>query len=532
MSIKVWPATSLNRVFPRSTETLVGGIRLPVARGERASFQVCVRNEGEVEVRAAVDITGAEGLGVRIRRVGYVPVPHHSTHMGLDNLDGIGCIPGFVPDPLFPEQEVLMGPYETHAFWVTLTIPPDTRPGLRRVAATIKVGDDVYPVPDVAVDVRPVTLQPAHDFPVTHWFYADQLLLWYKLKAWEEKFWQILPDYMKDLVEHGTNCMYVPVFTPPTDGIKRASQLLRITTPSPGKYVFSFADVRRWVRIAKTCGARYFEWTHLLPQWDKSHAIPVYLDTNNQESLLWPSDTKAVSDTYRNFLQQFLPAFKEFLDEEQILQQSFFHVGDEPAKDVIQHYRAAREMIREIAPWYRTMDAMADIDYAREGLTDIPVPITSVATAFIDAGFPAWVYFCCWPRGRFVNRLMDSPLSVIRMTGWLFHKLQPKGFLHWGYNCWNHPWTQTTVDPYREGDVNMWPGWPYGDPFVVYPGPDGPVDSIRWEVFAESLQDMALLKTVGIPADDPMLAEVQRYDDFPRTPAWINAAREKLLGEA
>ncbi|NMC81236.1 MAG: DUF4091 domain-containing protein, partial [Armatimonadetes bacterium] len=97
---------------------------------------------------------------------------------------------------------------------------------------------------------------------------------------------------------------------------------------------------------------------------------------------------------------------------------------------------------------------------------------------------------------------------------------------------WNHPWTQTTVDPYREGDVNMWPDWPYGDPFVVYPGPDGPVDSIRWEVFAESLQDMALLKTVGIRADDPMLAEVQRYDEFPRTPAWINAARERLLGEA
>ena len=55
---------------------------------------------------------------------------------------------------------------------------------------------------------------------------------------------------------------------------------------------------------------------------------------------------------------------------------------------------------------------------------------------------------------------------------------------------------------------------PYGDPFMIYPGPDGPIDSIRWEVFAESLQDYAMLQTAGIKPDDPLLSELKSYADF------------------
>lgn len=52
---------------------------------------------------------------------------------------------------------------------------------------------------------------------------------------------------------------------------------------------------------------------------------------------------------------------------------------------------------------------------------------------------------------------------------------------------------------------------PHGAPFVVYPGENGPIDSIGWEVFAESLQDYALLQTANIDPDDPMLAELKSY---------------------
>jgi hypothetical protein len=126
------------------------------------------------------------------------------------------------------------------------------------------------------------------------------------------------------------------------------------------------------------------------------------------------------------------------------------------------------------------------------------------------------------------NRFLDTPPPMIRMNGWLFYRLGAKGFLHRGYNYWQAIELEVNVDP--DTCAAAWPGIPYGDPLVVYPGEDGPIDSIRWEVFAESLQDYVVLEAAGIRPDDPMLAPIRGYADFPRSEAWINEALRKALG--
>jgi len=64
---------------------------------------------------------------------------------------------------------------------------------------------------------------------------------------------------------------------------------------------------------------------------------------------------------------------------------------------------------------------------------------------------------------------------------------------------------------------------------VIYPGTDGPVDSIRWEVFAESLQDYALLQACGIDPDNALLQDIRDYADFPRDVEWLKRQRRYLL---
>ncbi|NLF86534.1 MAG: DUF4091 domain-containing protein, partial [Lentisphaerae bacterium] len=77
-----------------------------------------------------------------------------------------------------------------------------------------------------------------------------------------------------------------------------------------------------------------------------------------------------------------------------------------------------------------------------------------------------------------------------------------------------------------------WPGWAFGDTFLVYPGAEGPVDSIRWELFGESLQDYALLQTAGIGRDDPLLAPLRAFNDFPKAADWRPALKAKLYARA
>ena len=545
--IDCWLATSLRRIFPSTPASDASRLELLAARNSRVSFQACVRNVTEKPVDIRVEVSS--DLDISIRRVGYVPVKHHNTDTEESELDGVGHVPGFVPDPLLPENSVTAGPFESHSFWITIIIPADASPGKRELEVRFRFGPtsqtcQTCQTAVAAIAVSPLVIRPADDFPVAHWFYADALCDWYEVEPFDEGFWQIAKPYMQDMVEHGGNCMYVPLFTPPTDGVKRPTQLVKVTasglrSDSSDKsdlsdrqeYKFDFADVKKWVDLARECGATWFEWTHFFWQWGVKYALRIYRSNHADGSaLLWPPETPATSETYRNFLTQFLPKFHEFLQAESLLDRSIFHVSDEPHGDEhLENYRRARAMLKNLAPWMKVADALSDIRFGLEGLTDMPIPSISVAKSFVEAGIPSYAYYCCGPRGKYLQRLMDTPLAKIRMSGWLFHKLHAQGFLHWGYNYWYKSQTQELIDPFTEQSGSAWPGWAYGDPFVVYPGPDGPIDSIRWAVFAESLQDLALLRTAGIDPDDPLLGDLKDYNDFPRTEEWIVLARRRIL---
>ena len=499
------------------------------ARGERLSFQALVRNPGEQVAVVAAAVDAPEALTVTIRRIGYVPMPHFNSETPMEELDGVGFLPGYVPDPLFPETTVTMGGWETHGFWITLQIPREAVPGSYPLAITLTAGEEASITLTATVTVHAAVLPARKDFPVTHWLYADALLDWYKLQPFEERFWELLDIYFADMAAHGQDTIDVPVFTPPLDGVKRPTQLLHVRRDG-NRYLFDWSLVRRWIAAARAHGLRQFEWTHFFTQWGVQYAIRIYHGRGEHEVLLWPPETGATSAIYRNFLAQFLPEFKNFLEAEGLMECSFFHLSDEPhGEEHLVNYRAARALLRELAPWMRVMDALSEIGFAREGLTDIPVPIINNAPDFIKEGFPAWAYFCCGPRGHYLNRLLDTPLAKIRMSGWLFYRTRVRGFLHWGYNYWYQSQTRHMIDPFTVTDGLRWPGWAHGDTFMVYPGADGPIDSLRWEVFAESLQDYALLQAAGIDPDDPLLADIVDYADFPRDAAWIARRRAEVL---
>ena len=539
LSSVITPSTVCN--FPAVPLPARGLAKIDAALNERFSFQLAVKTDADAKV--AVSASVPDGWNVRIRRVGLVPMQHHNSNMSANplDLDGMGSIPGLVPDPLFDETTAILAFGETVSFWFTVTPPANAKPGDYRIAieaTPLDRGDDTKrigkPVSrSVAVRLHNVRIAPRRDFDITHWFYNDCIIQRYGTNLFDERYWTLLEAYLKNIAAHGQNVIYVPLFTPPLDTDKSPSQLLKVSRAKNGRYAFDWSDVRRYVKTAKKCGIEKFEWTHLFSQWGCKYAIRIYEGQGETEKTLWPAETTATSGTYRAFLTQLLPELRKFLAAEKILGKSIFHVSDEPHGDEARaSYKAARAMLRELAPWIKTMDALSQIEFAREGLVDMPVPTIQTALDFLKEGIDSWCYYCCGPREDYLQHLMDTPLAKVAMHGFLFYRWPFKGFLHWGFNYWNKSQTRIPIDPFTVSDAGKWAGgWAYGDTFLVYPGENGPIDSMRWEIFAEAMQDYALLQTLGIKRDDPLLRQIASFRDFPKDASWRLATRKKLFAK-
>ena len=92
-------------------------------------------------------------------------------------------------------------------------------------------------------------------------------------------------------------------------------------------------------------------------------------------------------------------------------------------------------------------------------------------------------YYCGGPDLPYSNRLHTMPASANRIMGTLLYVYNCDGFLHWGYNFWNEGSTGRYADP-----LSLSPDYYFhpGDPCLVFPGPDGPIDSMRLMVFARA----------------------------------------------
>lgn len=533
-TVSVWLETSLKRVFPQSLPAATPALEILAARNSHVAFQVCFRNQTKDQTHVSCTMEDAASFTPGIRYVGLVPMKHFNTDVTPGELDGVGYLPGWLPDPLYPRQDADANPYESRSFWITLHVPADLTPGIHTCHVKISWGkgeDAVTRSLPVTVKVSSLVIQPRKNFHVTHWWRGEAVSLQYKTQMFDEKWWQITQTLMQDLWDHGNDVAFIQNFFELRTVFKHPCQMLIVGEPQPGKYTFDWSRIKRFVEMCRKIGYKKFEWAHLWLYWGVKDAMHVYKEQNGVYTLLWDKDLPATSDIYINFLKQYLPALHQFLVSEDMLNDSYFHLSDEPWSEHIENYQKARDILRKLAPWMKVMDALSDVRYGKQHLTDIPVPIITSDQAYRDAHIPHWVYFCTGPRNKWLNRLYDTPLPKIRMSGWLFYHLRAQGFLHWGYNYWYHLDKEEAGDPFTEGSAYAYPGIAAGDPFVVYPGPDGPFDSIRWEVFAESLQDYAILQTAGVDPDDPLLSSLHTYEDFPKTERWIDQTLATILSK-
>lgn len=203
--------------------------------------------------------------------------------------------------------------------------------------------------------------------------------------------------------------------------------------------------------------------------------------------------TEAVSHEYQTFLHALIPELIKFIKLERLEKNVYFHISDEPEEKHFDSYSKAMNSIKDILKDFPIIDALSNLDFYRKNIVKTPVPAVTSLDEFVEAGLKnPWTYYFCGSWEEVPNRFFTMPLARVRILGIIAYVYDMEGFLHWGYNFWNSDYSRFPINPFATTDADH--AFPSGDAFLVYPGADGPLDSIRHEALADGMQDYRLLQ--------------------------------------
>ncbi|WP_150108391.1 DUF4091 domain-containing protein [Brachybacterium muris] len=398
------------------------------------------------------------------------------------------------PDTDAGDRTVVLAPLTPgcwEALWIDVLVEDALLAGEHELLMRLRPAgsDGPWEEHTLRLQIHPHQLPPL-EIVNTHWFHADSLSSYDDVEVFSERHWELIEAFLRSAREMDVNSVLTPTWTPPLDtaeGHKRPTvQLVGISEES-GEYRFDFTELDRWLRICREVGMVSIEVAHLFTQWGArfTPAIQVRTADGIEDRFGW--HVAATDPEYRRLMVALIPALREHLAatwEGRVL----WHISDEPSVQGLEDYRAAKEQVSDLLEGADVVDALSSLEFAEQGVVDIPIVATDHVEPFLDAGRNPWVYYCVAQDREVANRFISLPSVRNRVLGQQLFVHHAPGFLHWGYNFWWAQFALKPIDPFTETCAGG--GFYGGDSFAVYPGPDGtPWVSLRHRVFAQGMAD-------------------------------------------
>lgn len=482
--------SSLEKVLPKHEYFGKQINEMTVLHGEEGAYQIAFSQKHVTAVRVSVKSDIADF--VKVHTVGNVPVGLATFEEAFSDPDYISTEPGIFPDILNPVSD---GEFEACGYYQALwiTVERNAPVGEHKIVITLSTEDEEKSC-EMKYTVLPIVL-PESDMIYTQWFHTDCIYSYYNVPVWSEKHWELTEKFVKTAVKNGINMILTPIFTPPLDteigGERPTVQLVGIVRDGDS-YSFDFSLLERWVNMCMKCGVKYFEMAHLFTQWGAKYTPKIMAYENGEEKRIFGWDVTATDERYEIFLSQLLPALKSFFKERGLLDKVYFHVSDEPNGDMLEDYMRAKKLSYKYLPDCKFLDAMSEYEFYEKGAVERPVVILGSIDGFIGKVGELWGYYCCYPVVGYSNRMITMPSARTRYIALQMYKSEMKGFLQWGYNFYYARLSKRKLNPFFETDGGG--HFPSGDAFSVYPGEDGPLESIRLVVFYHALQDLSAMR--------------------------------------
>ncbi|MEE2906911.1 MAG: DUF4091 domain-containing protein [Planctomycetota bacterium] len=315
-------------------------------------------------------------------------------------------------------------------------------------------------------------------FGYTNWFSPTVMAERHGVKAWSEDFWPVLASYAALMARGGQDTFWMrwPDFF-----------------DSQGDtWVLDESRLDRYINIFLDAGFHVIE------------GAPVARRPGGD----WSSETlelsiprvPATGEEGRRILADLSGQLRVFMSTRDWMDHWIQHIADEPTDVNAEDYRLLSAQLHALLPGVPVIEAT--MTRSLVGAVDIWCPQVhkfQQNRVFFEerqaAGDRVWTYTCLVPGGPWLNRLLDQERLRSVYFAWAAERFQVQGFLHWGLNHYKaDPFKQSVVDhPAMPETTNKLPA---GDTHVVFPGPEGPWSSTRFEAQRIGLEDLTALRAL------------------------------------
>ncbi|NLN91193.1 MAG: DUF4091 domain-containing protein [candidate division WS1 bacterium] len=234
---------------------------------------------------------------------------------------------------------------------------------------------------------------------------------------------------------------------------------------------------------------------------------------------------------YERIFSAYVGQIRQHLAEKGWLDKAFVYWFDEPEPKDYEFVIDGMDRLARHAPGLRRM-LTEQVEQELIGYVDVWCPLTPQLESDLTddrmaAGDTFWWYVCTGPKAPWATLFIDHPATELRVWSWQTYQHGVRGLLVWATNYWTsgaaypdqpqNPWedpmSYVSGYSFQAGDVGYWGN---GDGRFIYP-PNrdpldtetkyltGPVNSLRWEMLRDGIEDyeyLRILEGLAVAAND------------------------------
>jgi len=330
-----------------------------------------------------------------------------------------------------------------------------------------------------------------YSFYLNIWQHPNGVARAHGVELWSEEHWRLLSKYAENMAQHGQDSILTSIIHDPWNsqcGYEFPSMVEwrfpgKWTLAETAKFQWDFEKFDRYVELMMGFGIRSKIEMYAMvkgpgPTPDTSIR---YFDTEQNE---YRTQTLKTGDPmWFEAWKAFFPFLKKHLKEKGWWEIAYLGFDEKPAEIM----DAMFTLINEAGPEYRLV--LSGGHAAERENAELVLYLDSLLNAqkwkdefapmveqIQERGQMVNFYTACEP--RYPNTFLYSTLRESRMIAWIARKYGLDGYLRFILNAFpDDVWKQPAFK------------WHSGDMFLVYPGPDGPLDGMRWELLRQGIQD-------------------------------------------